>query len=47
MAGKEEEAENLGGKGESNTPSQSYGGTSTSWKDLNKENFKGRKNAPS
>ena len=26
---------------------QSYGGTSTSWKDLNKANLKGRKNTPS
>ena len=36
------EAKNLGGKGESRTLLQIYGGMLTSWKDLNKGNLKGR-----
>ena len=40
MVAREKEAKDLGGKGESKTLLQSYGGTSTSWKDLNKGNFK-------
>ena len=35
---REKEPKNLGGKGESKTLLQSYGGTSTSSKDLNKGN---------
>ena len=43
------ETKSLGGKGESKTllHAQSYGGTSTSRKDLNKENLKGGENTPS
>ena len=43
----EKETKNLDGKGESKTQLQSYGSTSTSWKDLNKGSLKGRKNTPS
>ena len=47
MVAREKEAKNLVGKGESKTLLRSYGGTSTSRKDLNKGNLKGRKNTPS
>ena len=42
MVSREKEAKKLGGKGESKTLLQSCGGTSTSRKDLNKGNLKGK-----
>ena len=47
VVAREKEAKNLGRKGESKTLLQSYGDTSTSWKDLYKGNLKGRENTPS